>query len=167
MARKATASVKTKINGYGWPQNATDESESTGLRGAAVGGKRKPRATAAATKDERAKIAAAAAATTVSATPASSTGGSSSEGELHSRRVAASLVVQVALPWLDGRGAVIAAAAKRANQSAKDRREEEFRDLLAPSPQEIHLRLGPTPNRGRAILLTNLTEKKAVKVFSR
>ena len=158
MARKATASVKTKINGYGWPQNATDESESTGLRGAAVGGKRKPRATAAATKDERAKIAAAAAAaaTTVSATPASSTGGSSSEGELHSRRVAASLVVQVALPWLDGRGTVIAAAAKRANQSAKDRQEEEFRDLLAPSPQEIHLRLGPTPNRGQAILLTNL-----------
>jgi hypothetical protein len=155
MARKATASVKTKINGYGWPQNATDESESTGLRGAAVGGKRKPRATAAATKDERAKIAASVA-TTVSATPASSTGGISSEGELHSRRVAASLVVQVALPWLDGRGTVIAAAAKRANQSAKDRQEEEFRDLLAPSPQEIHLRLGPTPNRGRAILLTNL-----------
>jgi hypothetical protein len=159
MARKATASVKTEINGYGWPQNATDESESTGLRGAAVGGKRKPRANAAATKDERAKIATAVV-TTVSATPASSTGGSSSEGELHSRRVAASLVVQVALPWLDGRGTVIAvaaaAAAKRANQSAKDSQEEEFRDLMAPSPQEIHLRLGPTPNRGRAILLINL-----------
>jgi DNA-binding IclR family transcriptional regulator len=71
--------------------------------------------------------------------------------------VAASLLVQVAVPWLDGRGTVIAVvAAKRANQSAKDGQEEEFRDLLAPPPQEIHLRLGPTPNRGRAILLTNL-----------
>jgi hypothetical protein len=86
MARKATASVKSEINGYGSPQNATDESESLGLRGGAGAGKRKPRATAAATKDKRAKTvaaaaAAAAAAATVSATPASSTGGSSSEGE--------------------------------------------------------------------------------------
>ena len=37
MARKATASVKTEINGYGSPPNATDESESIGLRGGAVG----------------------------------------------------------------------------------------------------------------------------------
>lgn len=76
MARKATASVKSEINGYGSPQNATDESESLGLREGAGAGKRKPRATAAATKDKRANAAA-----TVSATPASSTGGSSSEGE--------------------------------------------------------------------------------------
>lgn len=84
MARKATASVKTEINGYGSPQNATDESEPTGLRGGSAGGKRKPRATAAANKDrdKRSKtVAAAAASAAVSATPASSTGGSSSEAE--------------------------------------------------------------------------------------
>ena len=82
MARKATASVKGEINGYSSPQNATDESEPLGLRGGAAGGKRKPRATAVATKDKRAKTAAAAAVAMVSATPASSTGGSSSEGEV-------------------------------------------------------------------------------------
>lgn len=87
--RKATASVKTAemaVNGYGSPQNATDENESFGLKGGAGGGKRKPRATAASKdRDKRAKTAAASAASAasvaVSATPASSTGGSSSEGE--------------------------------------------------------------------------------------
>jgi hypothetical protein len=45
---------------------------------------------------------------------------------------------------------IAAAAAKRANQSAKAGQEEEFQDLLAPpSPQEIHRRLGPTPSQGR------------------
>lgn len=79
MARKATASVKVEINGYGSPQNATDESESIALR--AAGGKRKPRATAAANKDRDKRSKTVAAASAVSATPASSTGGSSSEGE--------------------------------------------------------------------------------------
>lgn len=82
--RKATASVKTEstVNGYGSPQNATDENESFGLKGGAGGNKRKPRATTASKdRDKRAKTAAASAAAAVSATPASSTGGSSSEGE--------------------------------------------------------------------------------------
>ena len=81
--RKATSSIKVEtINGYGSPQNATDETEGPGLKGGAGGGKRKPRATAASKeRDKRAKTAAAAASAAVSATPASSTGGSSSEGD--------------------------------------------------------------------------------------